>query len=113
MIKVDEKSCVTLPSSYVTPAGTSNELDVQHEWKENTNCIVLSSIKCVPQLNEIKYLCVFRMVFFLPCDHGLDFLHQLVVVVVVFTLKAVPVSTQYFLTSVLVQLTRTPSVVTG
>ena len=35
------------------------------------------------------------------------------VVVVVFTLKAVPVSTQYFLTSVLVQLTRTPSVVTG
>ena len=33
-----------------------------------------------------------------------------VVVVVVFTLKAVPVSTQYFLTSVLVQLTRTPSV---
>ena len=35
------------------------------------------------------------------------------VVVVVFTLKAVPVSTQYFLASVLVQLTRTPSVVTG
>ena len=38
---------------------------------------------------------------------------RVVVVVVVFTLKAVPVSTQYFLTSVLVQLTRTPSVVTG
>ena len=36
-----------------------------------------------------------------------------IMVVVVFTLKAVPVSTQYFLTSVLVQLTRTPSVVTG
>ena len=36
-----------------------------------------------------------------------------VVVVVVLTLKAVPISTQYFLTSVLVQLTRTPSVVTG
>ena len=36
-----------------------------------------------------------------------------IVVVVVFTLKAVLVSTQYFLTSVLVQLTRTPSVVTG
>ena len=36
-----------------------------------------------------------------------------VVVVVVFTLKAVPISTQYFLTSVLVQLMRTPSVVTG
>ena len=39
--------------------------------------------------------------------------YEVVVVVVVFTLKAVPVSTQYFLTSVLVQLTRTPSVVTG
>ena len=36
-----------------------------------------------------------------------------VVVVVVFTLKAAPISTQHFLTSVLVQLTRTPSVVTG
>ena len=37
-----------------------------------------------------------------------------IVVVVVFTLKAVPISTQYFRTSVLVQLTRTPSsVVTG
>ena len=38
---------------------------------------------------------------------------HVVVVVVVFTLKAVPISTQYFLTSVLVQLTRTPSVITG
>ena len=42
-----------------------------------------------------------------------SFLAEVVVVVVVFTLKAVPISTQYFLTSVLVQLTRTPSVVTG
>ena len=55
---------------------------------------------------------------FLPFDHGLDFFYisyvvVVVVVVVVFTLKAVPISTQYFLTSVLVQLTRTPSVVTG
>ena len=32
--KVDEKSCVTF--SCVTPAGTSNELDVQNEWEENT-----------------------------------------------------------------------------
>ena len=24
------------PSSCVTPAGTSNQLDVQHEWEENT-----------------------------------------------------------------------------
>ena len=46
-------------------------------------------------------------------DGGTVFSVVVVVVVVVFTLKAVPVSTQYFLTSVLVQLTRTPSVVTG
>ena len=26
-----------LPSSCVTPAGTSNELDVQNEWEENTH----------------------------------------------------------------------------
>ena len=25
------------PSSCVTPAGTSNELDVQNEWEENTH----------------------------------------------------------------------------
>ena len=48
-------------------------------------------------------------VFRLGCSEGL-----VVVVVVVLTLKAVPISTQYFLTSVLlVQLTRRPSVVTG
>ena len=47
------------------------------------------------------------------CRNILPSLPLLVVVVVVFTLKAVPVSTQYFLTSVLVHLTRTPSVVTG
>ena len=46
-------------------------------------------------------------------DREVEFSVVVVVVVVVFTLKAVPVSTQYFLTSVLVQLTRTPSVVTG
>ena len=43
-------------------------------------------------------------------------LYSVVIVVVVvdaFTLKAVPISAQYLLTSVLVQLTRTPSVVTG
>ena len=44
---------------------------------------------------------------------GVSARDSVVVVVVVFTLKAVPVSTQYFLASVLVQLTRTPSVVTG
>ena len=38
---------------------------------------------------------------------------QVGTVVVVFTLKTVPISTQYLLTFVLVQLTRTPSVVTG
>ena len=35
-----------------------------------------------------------------------------VVVVVVFTLKTVPISNQYLLTSILVQLTQTPPVVT-
>ena len=63
------------------------------------------------------------LIFFCPADHvpdwqprillGMVEARSVVVVVVVFTLKAVPVSTQYFLTSVLVQLTRTPSVVTG
>ena len=47
------------------------------------------------------------------CEAGFLVKREVVVVVVVFTLKAVPVSTQYFLTSVLVQLARTPSVVTG
>ena len=36
------------PSSCVTPAGTSNELDVQHEWEENTN--TLSGV--LPVFNE-------------------------------------------------------------
>ena len=49
----------------------------------------------------------------LPLKFFCTLLFYKIVVVVVFTLKAVPVSTQYFLTSVLVQLTRTPSVVTG
>ena len=64
------------------------------------------------------------MISFCPADHVPDWHPRIVlgmvedrsvvvVVVVVFTLKAVPVSTQYFLTSVLVQLTRTSSVVTG
>ena len=36
--KVDEKSCVTfLLLSCVTPAGTSDELDVQNEWEESTH----------------------------------------------------------------------------
>ena len=33
--KVDEKSCVISPC--VTSAGTSNELDVQNKWEENTH----------------------------------------------------------------------------
>ena len=65
------------------------------------------------------------MISFCPADHVPDWHPRIVlgmvearsvvvvVVVVVFTLKAVQVSTQYFLTSVLVQLTRTSSVVTG
>ena len=45
----------------------------------------------------------------LPWHHHV----AVVVVVAVFTLKTVPISAQYLLTFVLVQLTRTPSVVTG
>ena len=35
------------PSSCVTPAGTSNELDVQNEWEENTHThiILIVSLK--------------------------------------------------------------------
>ena len=29
------------PSSCVTPAGTSNELDVQNKWEENTHTIIV------------------------------------------------------------------------
>ena len=34
-----------LPSSCVTLAGTSNELDVQNEWEENTRIHTLYSTK--------------------------------------------------------------------
>ena len=78
-------------------------------------------------LNSSQLVCVLCMFFTLLTDRASVILIPsnvryaivlfrivvVVVVVVVFTLKAVPVSTQYFLTSVLVQLTRTPSVVTG
>ena len=37
LVKVDDKSCVTFLLFCVTPAGTSNELDVQNEWEENTH----------------------------------------------------------------------------
>ena len=33
------------PSSCVTPTGTSNELDVQHEWEENTHAHVYKGYK--------------------------------------------------------------------
>ena len=36
--KVDEKSCVT-------PAGTSNELDVQNEWEENAHTLTLIAMQ--------------------------------------------------------------------
>ena len=59
----------------------------------------------------------FLLLLYGTCDHTYMYIYihtsTHVVVVVVFTLKAVPVSTHYFLISVLVQLTRTPSVVTG
>ena len=88
-------------SSCVTPAGISNELDVQNKWEENTKHTRRVGFSLFPLLTRWDY----------EPNEGPQGI--VVVVVVVFTLKAVPVSTQYFLTSVLVQLTRTPSVVTG
>ena len=42
------------PSSCVTPAGTSNELDVQNGWEENTHMIVIMySITYIYKLGKI------------------------------------------------------------
>ena len=35
------------PSSHVTPAGTSNELDVQNGWKENTHNTYIYTVACI------------------------------------------------------------------
>ena len=53
------------PSSCVTPAGTSNELDVQNEWEENTHtqtlvlCCGCTLAQCVPclYLLPVNYSC--------------------------------------------------------
>ena len=42
------------PSSCVTPAGTSNELDVQNEWEENTHTVMCNLINT--HSNAIKRL---------------------------------------------------------
>ena len=75
------------PSSCVTPAGTSNELDVQNEWEENTHTHTTNSIRyycCTLPGNKLSifpsnffvsfplslcmestsYVLSFRMVFF-------------------------------------------------
>ena len=52
---------------------------------------------------------ILLIVFFI--DDAMNSLEMLLLFV--FTLKTVPISTQYLLTSVLVQLTRTPSMATG
>ena len=46
--KVDEKSCVT-------PAGTSNELDVQNEWEENTHTHTWESFQPLKFLRRILF----------------------------------------------------------
>ena len=78
----------------------------------NTTCILNNNTRditpfTIPYASE-REVSLIRLTT--PCG---GWSTHVVVVVVVFTLKAVPVSTQYFLASVLVQLTRTPSVVTG
>ena len=40
------------PSSCVTPAGTSNELDVQNEWEENTHTTGKNKMIWVKDWNE-------------------------------------------------------------
>ena len=67
------------------------------------------SITASPVLGAAGRCCASSM----GAGFSLGIFQVAVVVVVVFTLKAIPISTQYFLTSILVQLTRTPSVVTG
>ena len=45
------------PSSCVTPAGTSNELDVQNKWEENTHTISqLRNIRHYSTLELVRYI---------------------------------------------------------
>ena len=40
------------PSSCVTPAGTSNELDAQNEWEENTHTHISAPVNLTAQSGE-------------------------------------------------------------
>ena len=52
--KVDEKSCVTFLLC-VTPAGTSNELDVQNEWEKKTHTHTVPLLLLLPSFCMIYY----------------------------------------------------------
>ena len=52
----------------MTPAGTSNELDVQNEWEENTH----NTLPFHFCMESTLYVFLPDGVF-LPCDHQLDF----------------------------------------
>ena len=83
----------------MTPAGTSNEFDVQNEWEENTHnthaadmerktryifsrlTLVVLSIFKRPFPQVLDFLWVFFILFYFPvpyfglaCDHGNSFL---------------------------------------
>ena len=97
----------TLPYSYPETRFRRERARVPINKAENEVSVKDTKFFCF-----FLYGCISTQLQF-PCsaDHERDW--PPCCVVVVFTLKTVPISTQYFLTSVLVQLTRTPSVVTG
>ena len=49
------------PSSCVTPAGMSNELDVQNRWEENTHIVYCMYILYVVQKSVLVGYCCFHL----------------------------------------------------
>ena len=67
-------------------------------WQQRLALVAVKLTQHVGECTKIKKKLTFKVAL---------------VAVVVFTLKTVPISTQHLLTYALIQLTRTPSVVTG
>ena len=51
----------------MTPAGTSNELDVQNEWEENTHTHISGSVLCIP---GTVVFCVYHISGYVLCIPG-------------------------------------------
>ena len=116
LINNNNKDLLSIPPSVVVSRMLSSDvLSNLCSWM----CVFLKKNQSTPRSSEHppvrgeKNVKTFRWDQRLQIQNLFMASKRVVVVVVVFTLKAVPVSTQYFLASVLVQLTRTPSVVTG